>query len=70
MQGASAKQNKLSVENNNFAKILHSGKAGSVSNPCKMAGIWKKIKFYIYIYLIYVWNKYAFVCVFVGSSEK
>lgn len=69
MQGASAKQNKLSVENNNFAKILHSGKAGSVSNPWKMAGIWKKIVLYIYIFF-YVWNKYVFVCVFVGSSEK
>lgn len=44
-----AKQNKLNVKNDNLAKTQHSGKAGSISDPWEMAGIWKKLKFDIYI---------------------
>lgn len=44
-----AKQNKLNVENNNFAKIPHSRKAGSFHFTWELAGIQKKLKFEIYI---------------------
>ena len=60
---ASAKQNKLSVENNNFAKILHSGRAEIVRSPWKMADIWKNLKVYIFLKFTYEINMSVCVCV-------
>ena len=52
----SARQNKLSVENNNFTNILHSGRAEIVSIPQKMADIWKNLKVYIFLKFMYEIN--------------